>query len=473
MTAARHLLHLLRGTWFRRLFTVRVASQFTDGVFQVALAAYVIFSPEKQATPGEIAEALAVVLLPFSVLGPFVGVFLDRWSRRQVLAWSNFVRVGLVLALALAMTQGLRGPILFGLILVCLSVNRFLLAALSAALPHVVDDDELITANALTPTAGTLAYVVGLGVGTVSRFLWRGLGLAPDVGVLLLACLLYGAAGALALRIPRNMLGPGRDADRPAVHEAVREVARGLVRGLRHLRARRPAAYGLGAIAAHRFWYGISTVAMILLYRNYFHGPSDLDAALTGLSLAVLVSGAGYFAAALLTPVVTQRIGSRSWMLLLLCGAAFTQVLPGALYTQPALLVAAFFLGLASQGLKICVDTLVQTNVDDAYRGRVFSLYDVIFNVTFVAAAATAAVVLPPDGKSYPVLSATAVGYLLTAFGYAWVTRAVSGRSARPTTPAAPPARPPAAAVPVPDAAPAGSGRPLPPPDPEGCPGSP
>ena len=469
MTAARHLLHLLRGRWFRRLFTVRVASQFTDGVFQVALAAYVIFSPEKQATPGAIATALAVVLLPFSALGPFVGVFLDRWSRRQVLAWSNFVRVGLVLGLAVAMAAGLRGPVLFALILVCLSVNRFLLAGLSAALPHVVRDDELITANALTPTAGTLAYVVGLGVGTASRIPWQRTGLEPDVGVLLLASVLYGAAGALALRIPRDMLGPGPDPDRPAVREAVREVARGLVRGLRHLGSRRPAAYGLGSIAAHRFCYGISTVATILLYRNYFHDPAEVNAALAGLSLVVLVSGAGYVAAAMVTPVVTERISSRSWMVLLLCGAALTEVFPGALYTEPALLTSAFFLGLASQGLKICVDTLVQTHVDDVYRGRVFSLYDVIFNVAFVAAAAAAAAVLPFDGKSYTVLAAVAAGYLLTALGYAALTR----RSARPTTPAAPPSPLPDPAVRVPDAAPAGTGRPLPPPDPEGCPGSP
>ena len=100
-----------------------------------------------------------------------------------------------------------------------------------------------------------------------------------------------------------------------------------------------------------------------------------------------------------------------------------TQVFPGGLYTRPALLVAAFFLGLASQGIKICVDTLVQTHVEDAYRGRVFSLYDVIFNVAFVAAAAVAAVVLPTSGKSYVVLAAVAVGYLLTAAGYARVTR--------------------------------------------------
>ena len=110
-------------------------------------------------------------------------------------------------------------------------------------------------------------------------------------------------------------------------------------------------------------------------------------------------------------------------MLSLLCLAAVSQVFPGALYTRPALLVAAFFLGLASQGIKICVDTMVQTHVDDAYRGRVFSLYDVLFNVAFVAAAAFAAAVLPDSGKSYAVLAVIAVGYLATAGVYARATR--------------------------------------------------
>jgi MFS family permease len=130
--------------------------------------------------------------------------------------------------------------------------------------------------------------------------------------------------------------------------------------------------------------------------------------------------------AAVLTPVVTERIAQRTWVLGLLVGAAVTQVFPGALYTEPALLVAAFFLGLASQGIKIVVDTLVQTHVDDVFRGRVFSLYDVIFNVAFVAAAGVGALVLPVDGKSYVVLAAVAVGYLLTALWYARVSRPVT-----------------------------------------------
>jgi MFS family permease len=424
MTALGHLAHLLRGRWFRRLFAVRVSSQLTDGVFQVALASYVVFSPERAATPAAIAGALAVVLLPFSVLGPFVGVLLDRWSRRQVLAWSNFVRVVLVGVLALAVHADRYGPVLFLLILASLSVNRFLLAGLSAALPHVVDPDELVTANALTPTAGTLAVLVGVGIGAHARTAWRTAGVDGDVGVLASAAVLYAVAGALALRIPRDLLGPDEGVRRPALREAVHAVAVGLGDGLRHLARRRPAAYGLAAIAAHRFCYGISTVATILLYRGYFHSRDEVDAAFAGLSVAVLVSGVGFVTAAFLTPVVSQRMPARRWVLLLLAAAAVSQVCPGALYTQPAVLVAAFFLGLASQGIKIVVDTLVQTHVDDRFRGRVFSLYDVIFNVAFVAAAAAAAAVLPPTGKSYPVLGLVAAGYALTALWYARATRA-------------------------------------------------
>lgn len=423
MSVARHLSHLLRGRSFRKLFAVRVSSQLTDGVFQTALASYVIFSPEQQPSPAAIASALAVVLLPFSVLGPFVGVLLDRWSRRQVLAWSNFVRVGLVGVLAVGVALDLRGVALFGLVLVCLSVNRFLLAGLSAALPHVVVPEDLVTANAVTPTAGTMAFLVGLALGTGTRYGWAALGVDGDVGVLLSAALLYGVAGGLALRIPRDLLGPDFDPARPAVREAAGHVARGLVDGLRHLAERRPATYGLAAIGAHRFFYGVSTVALILIYRNYFHGPSEGDAALADLSVAILVSGVGFFTAAVMTPIVVERFSQRTWILTLLVGAAVTQLLPGGFYTRPTLLVAAFFLGLASQGIKICVDTLVQTEVEDAFRGRVFALYDVIFNVAFVAAAAVAAAVLPEDGRSHVVLALVAAGYLVTALGYARVTR--------------------------------------------------
>src|SRR5690606_39469052 len=79
------LREVLRGPRFRRLFATRLASQFSDGVYQAGLAGYVFFSPEQHTTAGEVAAAFAVLLLPFSIVGPWAGVFIDRWARRQVL----------------------------------------------------------------------------------------------------------------------------------------------------------------------------------------------------------------------------------------------------------------------------------------------------------------------------------------------------------------------------------------------------
>jgi predicted MFS family arabinose efflux permease len=170
----------------------------------------------------------------------------------------------------------------------------------------------------------------------------------------------------------------------------------------------------------------------VLLYRNAFH-PGDTDAAFAGLSVAALVGGAGFLLAALVTPVVTDRLPARTWVLVLLVVGAAVQVYPTAAYTEVAVLVSVFFLGLVSQGIKICVDTFVQAGIDDAFRGRVFSLYDVLFNVVFVAAAATGALVLPADGRSYAVLAGLAAGYLLTAVLFArWapVTASPTGQPA-------------------------------------------
>ncbi|HSV39623.1 MAG TPA: MFS transporter [Nocardioidaceae bacterium] len=416
-TSLGHLPHLLRGQWFRRLFAVRVSSQFADGIFQVALASYVLFSPERQPTPGRIAVTLAVMLLPFSILGPFAGVFLDRWPRRQVLALVNLGRSVIVAGLAVLVANDVPELVFYVVVVGCLSLNRFILAGLSASLPHTVTNDDLVTANALTPTLGAIAALTGALLGTViSR--------SSDAAVLFAAAAGFAGAGLLALRIPRLLLGPDFDADRPAAREAVRHVFAGLVAGVRHLQERRTPAYALLAIASSRFWLGLATVSGFLLYRNHFY-PGDADKALAALSVMLGLSALGFVMAAVVTPPVVERIAHRTWIVALLAVACVAQVFPFSTYAQPGLWVSGFFLGFAAQGVKICVDTLVQLGVDDAYRGRVFSLYDVLFNLAFVGAAAFAAAAVPDDGRSYVVVGVMALGYAVTAAFYARVTREV------------------------------------------------
>jgi MFS family permease len=415
------LRHLLRGQRFRELFIVRVTSQFGDGVFQIALASYLLFSPEKQADAASIAAALAAVLLPFSVVGPFAGVFLDRYDRRLILARFNLVRaVPTLTAAAIVAEWSNADAAVYATVIVALGINRFLLAGLSASLPRVVDRDDLLMANAVTPTSGTIAYMCGLAAGAGLRTI--PIGGDHDAAVIVVAALIYCLAGLLALRIPQRFLGPQLADQQPRLRDELSAVLRGLVAGVGHLRERRQAGRALAAIGAHRFWYGLVTVATVLLYRNTFE-PGDSDAAFAALSIAVLGAGIGYFTAAVVTPLATARLAPRGWILVLLGLAAVVAVFPTALYTRPAIVTAAFFLGLSAQGVKICVDTLVQLHVDDAFRGRVFSLYDLLFNVAFVGAALVAAVVVPTSGKSYALLVVTGAGYLTTGALYAALTR--------------------------------------------------
>lgn len=407
---------------FRRLLATRLTSQASDGVFQVALASLFFFSPERAATAGQVALGFATLLLPYSLAAPFAGVLLDRWRRRSILVWANAVRAGLVLAVAGVLLHGPPGFALYALVLACVSVNRFLLAGLSAALPHVVRRSDLVVANAVSPTAGTLAAVAGGGAGyLLSRVL--GNGDAGDARLLAVAGLGYAAAAVLAARMAPDLLGPDTVGPPASTVSAVRGVLRDLRAGAGHVRRRPPAAHALAVIAISRFCYGLSTISAVLLYRNYFSAPADVGAGLRGLALAFAAAGAGFLVAAILTPTAVRRAGTRSWVIGCLAGAAVTETVFIGRLSEPLLLLGSFVLGIATQGVKIAVDTLVQRHVDDAYRGRVFSFYDVLFNVAFVGAAALAALVLPANGRSSGLYAAIAGGYAVTAAGYARASR--------------------------------------------------
>lgn len=400
---------LLRLRNFRRLLAVRLLSQSADGVYQVALASYVVFSPESQASATAIASAMAVLLLPYSLVGPFAGVLLDRWPRRQVFLYGNVLRAALACCTALLILGSAPAWLFYTSALCVTAVNRFVLAGLSAALPRVVDSERLILANSLSPTAGTLAATAGGGLAFVVRLVVTD----SDAAVVLLGAALYLASAMTSLSLATRLLGPDRDEPRVRLGAAMAVTARGLVEGLRHLSERRHAARALAAMTVFRFCYGALTVMVLMLCRYAWSG-SDAEG-LGLLGLAVGVSGAGFFAAAVVTPWTAGRLGRFRWMAVCAATAAVLEPALGLWFLPVPMLVAAFVLGLVTQGAKIATDTVVQTSVDDAFRGRVFSLYDVLFNVAFVGAAAVAAVLLPPDGRSTAVVIGAAALYALTA----------------------------------------------------------
>ncbi|MFF8962122.1 MFS transporter [Streptomyces globisporus] len=409
MSVARDLRTLLRLRNFRRLLTVRLLSQSADGVYQVALAAYVVFSPEKQTSAAAIASAMAVLLLPYSLIGPFAGVLLDRWPRRQVFLYGNLLRAALACSTALLILASVPDWLFYASALCVTAVNRFVLAGLSAALPRVVDTDRLVVANSLSPTAGTLAATAGGGLAFVVRLLAD----ESDAAVVLLGAVLYLLSALASLSLPRTLLGPDIDESPMRLRAALAVTARGLIAGLRHLAQRSHAAKALAAMTVIRFCYGALTVMVLMLCR-YAWSDTESDG-LALLGLAVAVSGAGFFIAAVLTPWAVGRLGRYGWIVG--CAGAAAVLVPalGLSFAPIPMLIAAFVLGVVTQGSKIATDTVVQTSVDDSFRGRVFSLYDVLFNVAFVSAAGVAALMLPPDGRSVTVLAVVSVLYAVVA----------------------------------------------------------
>ncbi|MGF1663954.1 MAG: MFS transporter [Kineosporiaceae bacterium] len=424
---------------YRRLLATRLSSQTGDGLFQAGLASLVLFNPEQQATPLLVAGALTVAVLPFTVVGPLAGVFLDRWHRQRVLVVANVVRAVLALGCVGVVAAGggsLAGAwpaVLYALVLGALTVNRFLLAGLGASLPHTVPAGVLVTANAVTPTAGTGAFAAGLAVGGAGRAA-AGSGVATDAALLTGALVLWLLAAGLAGRLPAASLGP---AERTAA--SVRTAAVAAVAGLRegglHLWRRPAPRDGLAAMAAHRFAFGVLTITLVVLARGYL--TDDVDEAVGVLVVTGAAAGVGAVLAAAVSPGATRAVGGVGRWLTACLGLAGAAVAVLALVPPSVGLLTglAGAVAFAGQGVKISVDTLVQTGVDDAVRGRAFTFYDVTYNAAFVAAAALAAVVVPSDGYSPWLFAGLAGWYALVA---AWSLRSRRRAAVPGRTPAEP-----------------------------------
>ena len=260
---------------FRRLFAVRLTSQAGDGIVTAGVGTYVFFNASSFPSPAAAASAFTVLYLPYSLIGPFAGVLIDRWSRRQILLVSALLRSVFVVATAAIMASGNRGVPLYVAVLLVLGVNRFFLASLSASLPHVVAEDKLVMANSVSPTVGGIVGAIGgiiaLGLNAATGDTERGAAIT-----LLVAGCCYVGAGLIAATMRRDLLGPQFEPGTepgPLLGD-LGSVVSDLAAAARYTARHRGPATALGAIGAGKFLFGILSVLSILLYRNYFYPSS-------------------------------------------------------------------------------------------------------------------------------------------------------------------------------------------------------
>ncbi len=407
----------------RWLLATRLSGQASDGLLQAALGTFVLFSPERQSTAPQVAAAFALLLLPYSLLGPFTGVFLDRWSRARTLVFANVARSLVTLGIAAMVAAGRDGLDLATIVLVTMGIGRLWLAGLTAGLPQVVAPAHLVTANALFPTSGTIASAVTTLIGLLLMPL-----LGPDAATQLILLVAVGLliSAALASRIPGGALGPVPcDGDPVSLTSDLAAVARGMVAGAVHIHTRPRARRAMAVVLAHRVAFGALLVDALLLVRTTLNAVEAADAALADFAVAVAGASVGAFSAAVVAPRAVSRIGAPRWSAITLFVAAVAAPVGFASLQLWTITVGAFTMGFAGQTVKIIGDTILQSDIDDAYRGRVFSLYDVALGVALVTGIAVTAFTAPQSGVA-PGIWIGAAG-LLAATGL-WSLRPAAVR---------------------------------------------
>jgi len=401
---------------FGRLLAVRIASQSGDGLFNAGLASAILFNPDRAATPSEMAGSFAVLFLPYSLLGPFAGAMLDRWDRRYVLVGANAARLALVAGVGMLLVLGAGDyPILAGALLVN-GVSRFVTSGLSAALPHVVPREQVVTMNAVATAIGAIATFVGANFMLLPRWMF-GAGDTGAATMIFIVIVPVAISLFLALRFRPHSLGPDDIAS--AIHgSAIYAVATGLLHGVKAVLATPSVAATLSGLAAHRVVFGINTMLMLVIVRH-------TTAAVAGLGIAavfIAATASGGFIANLLTPTIVRRVGRFAAANAALVAATAIQ-LAGSGLVLVVMIGCGFLLGFAGQVVKLCADTAMQIDIDDPLRGHVFAVQDSLFWVSFVGATAVTATVIPRDGHS-PALALAGAGIYLAGL----VVHTVVGR---------------------------------------------
>lgn len=391
---------------FRFLFASRLTSQLGDGLFQALLAVSVVFVPEEQSTTVGFAQVVAILLVPFSLIGPLTGVFIDRWSRRRILVLTPLLRAGAVLLTVGGVSPA--APFYLGA-LVAVSANRFFLSTAGAVMPRLVPPTDLLVGNSVATVGGTVATFLGVTIGGPLADL---VGPGPLVYLTAGAWLLSSAAAA---RI-RSDLTAERPSPTPLRHHLARVVAE-LHDGVRRLWSTRGALAPITSIGLDQFFQGLILVIALVIFRERF------EQGVASFSRIVAAGGAGILVGLATVGALESRWTKPAIVTVAFAVSGLALVAAAPALTALSVLVASFFLGLSFAWKKIPIDTMVQEAIPDAFRGRVFAVYDVVYNMVRVLAALLAIFLIPAIGVGAAVALSGVVFLLWVPVLPVWIRR--------------------------------------------------
>jgi dTMP kinase len=362
---------------FFRLWLVQVVSATGDWIGFLAL---ITLAQRLGSTEGlAVGSVLSARIVPGLFLGSVAGLVADRVDRRRLMITCDVGRAAVMCALPFVDTVLALTLASFALELLTLAWS----SAKEATVPNLVPPSHLATANSLSVAAayGTfpLAAAIFAGLARISSLFGdgglaadlqighEGLALYLDAGTFLVAAVLI-ATIAFPVRPLRSrvtarrvdLAGPFRELGEGWRHLWVNPVARGVVLGL-----------GTGLFGG---------ALLIPLGAGYV--DEVLGAGPAGYSLSLVVLGVGVSAGVVGINLLQRHVDHRRTFSGLVPLAAVCLGLATATPSLGVTLVGIAGLGACAGAVYVLGFTLLQSNVDDALRGRVFASLQVVVRLT-------------------------------------------------------------------------------------------
>ena len=339
-------MRVLRVPGFAPLLAGEAVNAIGNWVALIAVWGFAAFRFD--AGPGDLALLFVALSVPGALLGPLLGVPIDRLGPRRTLILAN--ALGFVNALAL--TQAGSYGTVIALALPLGLIEALGTASLDALPPRLVDDEDLVAANALLGGAQDLAIVVGPVVAALVNARW---GLAGAF-VADAVTFLVGLAVAVPLRV-----GPAAGAVAQSTWTDLRE-------GLALARRTAGLRWTLGVVAVTYMLWALFGVLEPLYVRDVL-GRSDTVFALLQAAFGVGLVGAGLVLAS-----IGDRMGRPRHVAMATVVSGATAALYLATRSLPVAFLGVFLWGVDVAFFFAPAKTLLQRYAPTAAHGRILSL---------------------------------------------------------------------------------------------------
>jgi MFS family permease len=360
------MLTVLRQRNFALLWLGQLISLMGDWTLLLTLPFYVF-----QMTGSTLASGamFVVQVFPRVVFGSLAGVFVDRWNRKWTMIVADLSRAALLLVLLVVQSGSLLW-VVYVVGVVQTMITLFFSPARNALVPDIVDEDHLIAANSLDGISDNLTRLIGPPLGGALLSLFGAL--AP---VAIIDSVSYLFSGLLIMLVIVPAVSPTRTPDlpaakRPSLRASCIAVWSQWVDGLRLVK-REPVIRGIFVVVGLAFLADAPLTALIVpLVKNVYHGDAFL------LGLLMTFRGGGGLVGGFLTGLFSKRVYTPYLMAV---GFFLSGVTLLVIINIPSVPLAAALLvvtGIVVMLWIIGSQTLLQSTIADAYRGRVFGTYD-------------------------------------------------------------------------------------------------